>query len=84
MAGNFSLLRQRKVTKREALNRTPAPQANSAQDNNPSLSATMRPAAVLVTRTIHRSSGPPNARLHAVLTKTANAASLGRRGICIP
>jgi hypothetical protein len=42
-AGNFSLLRQRKVTKREALNRTPASLAVSAHDNNHSLTGRRDP-----------------------------------------
>ncbi len=45
-AGNFSLLRQRKVTKREALNRTPAPQARTASCNSQWHLTQMRTAAL--------------------------------------
>jgi hypothetical protein len=39
-------------------------------------------AAVLVTSGTHRTACPPNARLHAVLTRNADSASLGRRDQC--
>jgi len=45
-AGNFSLSCQRKVTKREALNCTPAPDAIAGQVNSHSAAAQKRPAAL--------------------------------------
>ncbi len=45
-AGNFLLRGQKKVTKEEALNRTPAPRARATPCNSRSLSGTTRPAAL--------------------------------------
>jgi len=85
MAGNFSLSRQRKVTKREALS-SERPCALEARARPEATRCAL--AAVPVTDTMHRNFMPLNARLHAVLTNegtTCADASPQRRlvfGIC--
>ena len=86
--GNFSLLRQRRVTKREALNRTPAPQARSAQGNKQPSSAKTRPAALSRLSLSPAPSIAPSARFTRGCTPCSpeqpHAASLGRRDPCAP
>ena len=82
-AGNFSLLRQRKVTNREALNRTRAPQARSARHNKLSLSGKTRPASLSLLSLSPAPSVAASVRLTRGYTPCSpeqpNAASLGRR-----
>ena len=82
MAGNFSLTRQRKVTKRGALNAIRTRAAARARDARigPCPHATRCAlAAVPITSAIHRTTRPLNARPHAGLTRKPKPASLGRR-----
>ena len=82
-AGNFLLSCQKKVTKEEALNRTPAPQARSAQGNNQPASAKTRPAALSLLSLSPAPSIAAAGRLTRGCTPCSrgrpNAASLGRR-----
>ena len=82
-AGNFSLTRQRKVTKRGALNRTPAPHALAAHCNNRTASGTTRTAALSLLSLSPASRMAPSGRLTRGCTPGSRgipkAASLGRR-----
>jgi len=62
-AGNFLLRRQKKVTKEEALNRTPAPQALPAHRNNQTAYGQTRPAALSLLSLSPAPSISPPARL---------------------
>ena len=87
-AGNFLLLRQKKVTKEEALNRTRAPRARSAQGNNQPASAKTRTAALSLLSLSPAPSIATAARLTRGCTpgspEQPNAASLGRRDLGAP
>jgi hypothetical protein len=84
-AGNFwrslwlSLLRQRKVTKREALNRTPEPHTPAAQHNNPSASGKTRPAALSLLSLSPASVIAPLARLTRGCTPGSREMRIRRR-----
>jgi hypothetical protein len=81
--GNFLLRGQKKVTKEEALNRTPAPRASNAQHDNRSAGGQTRAAALSLLSLSPAPSIAPPARLTRGCTPcsrgTANTASLGRR-----
>ncbi len=61
--GNFLLRGQKKVTKEEALNRTPAPHARAAPCNSHSLTGKTRPAALSLLSLSPAPVLPPPARL---------------------
>jgi len=81
--GNFLLRGQKKVTKEEALNRTPAPHARAAPCNNQMAAARTRPAALSLLSLSPAPSIAPLARLTRGCTPCSRgipkAASLGRR-----
>jgi hypothetical protein len=83
--GNFLLRGQKKVTKEEALNRTPSrrreqPRART-QSGMPPIREPLRSRLPLVQSPMHRTITPLNARLHAGARQPEHrtAASLGRR-----
>jgi hypothetical protein len=78
-AGNFSLLRQRKVTKREALNRTPAPHARAAPCNSRSLRGQTRPAALSLLSLSPAPFFTPSARLTRGCTPCSREIQTERR-----
>ncbi len=81
--GNFLLRGQKKVTKEEALNRTPAPHARAAPCNSHSVIGQTRPAALSLLSLSPAPSIAPPARLTRGCTPCSpeipNTASLGRR-----
>jgi hypothetical protein len=83
--GNFLLRGQKKVTKEEALNRTRAPRAGSAQGNKLPLPAKTRPAALSLLSLSPAPSIAPAARLTRGCTPCSpeipKTASLGRRNV---
>jgi hypothetical protein len=81
--GNFLLRGQKKVTKEEALNRTPAPHARAAPCNSHSVSGQTRPAALSLLSLSPAPSIAAVGRLTRGCTPSSreipNTASLGRR-----
>ena len=81
--GNFLLRGQKKVTKEEALNRTPAPNARAAPCNSRSVSGQTRPAALSLLSLSPASFIAPSRRLTRGCTPCSRempkTASLGRR-----
>jgi hypothetical protein len=77
--GNFSLSRQRKVTKRGALNRTRAPLAGNAHENNPTVHAHTRPAALSLLSLSPGSPITPLARLTRGCTPGSRETQTQRR-----
>jgi len=81
--GNFLLRGQKKVTKEEALNRTPAPHAQAAPCNNQMAAAHTRPAALSLLSLSPAPSIAPLGRLTRGCTPCSReqpkTASLGRR-----
>jgi hypothetical protein len=77
--GNFLLRGQKKVTKEEALNRTPAPLALAAHCNNQTASGTTRPAALSLLSLSPAPCIAPPARLTRGCTPCSRESQMQRR-----
>jgi hypothetical protein len=77
--GNFLLRGQKKVTKEEALNRTPAPPAHAAQDNGQTAAGTTRPAALSLLSLSPAPSIAPAGRLTRGCTPCSRENQIQRR-----